>query len=90
MNDIIEDSDEDQFANGQRIRDLRAKSDATKEFDPHVDLTTEPAKFEETHDELMVSDQVLAQRWSALDRLLRVSFGLISPAYLFTAFRRDR
>ena len=26
------------------------------------------------------------QRWHALDRLLRISFGLISPAYLFDSF----
>ena len=26
------------------------------------------------------------QRWRALDRLLRISFGLISPAYLFDSF----
>ena len=26
------------------------------------------------------------QRWHALDQLLRTSFGMVSPAYLFTSF----
>ena len=29
------------------------------------------------------------QRWRTLDRLLRVAFGLISPAYLFDSFPRS-
>ena len=27
-----------------------------------------------------------SQKWRALDRLLRISFGMISPAYLFNSF----
>ena len=30
---------------------------------------------------------VRAGRWEALDRLLQVSFGMISPAYLFNSYR---
>ena len=36
------------------------------------------------------SDGQRRQRWQALDRLLAVSFGAISPAYLFTSFPLDR
>jgi len=42
--------------------------------------------IEETQEHDNAFDVRDSQRWSALDQLLRVSFGLISPAYLFNSF----
>lgn len=54
---------------------------------------TEPATEEELvmaiekeHEPNKASDAPGSQRWRALDQLLRASFALISPAYLFNSF----
>ncbi len=41
---------------------------------------------EEKHEQGNASEAQSSQRWRALDRLLRTSFGTISPAYLFNSF----
>lgn len=37
-------------------------------------------------EQAVASQERRGQRWHALDRLLRGSFGVISPAYLFNSF----
>jgi hypothetical protein len=39
-----------------------------------------------TCDQESMSKKLNLQRWRTLDRLLRVSFGRISPAYMFGPF----
>ncbi len=46
--------------------------------------------IEEKHEQDKASEARRSERWRALDRLLRVSFGLISPAYLFNSFPPGR
>jgi hypothetical protein len=41
---------------------------------------------EEKHEQDNASQAQGSQRWRALDKLLRTSFGTISPAYLFKSF----
>ena len=41
-------------------------------------------------EQTIAADEQSRQRWQALDRLLEVSFGAISPAYLFNSFPLDR
>lgn len=42
-------------------------------------VETEPGRCE-------ASEAQTAERWRALDRLLRTSFAMVSPAYLFSSF----
>jgi len=42
--------------------------------------------IEEKHGQGNASEAQGSQRWRALDRLLRTSFGSISPAYLFNSY----
>jgi len=42
--------------------------------------------FEEKHEQGNTSEAQGSERWRALDRLLRTSFGTISPAYLFNSY----
>jgi hypothetical protein len=42
--------------------------------------------FEGKHGQSNASEAQGSQRWRALDRLLRTSFGSISPAYLFNSY----
>jgi hypothetical protein len=42
--------------------------------------------IEEKHEESNACEAQGSQRWRALDKLLRTSFGTISPAYLFNSF----
>jgi hypothetical protein len=42
--------------------------------------------IEEKHEQGGPPEELGAKRWRALDKLLRVSFELISPAYLFNSF----
>ena len=42
--------------------------------------------IEEKHEQGNTSEAQGSERWRALDRLLRTSFGTISPAYLFNSF----
>lgn len=42
--------------------------------------------IEEKHEQGNASEAQGSQRWRALDQLLRTSFGMISPAYLFNSF----
>jgi hypothetical protein len=42
--------------------------------------------IEEKNEQDNVSEVRSSKRWRALDQLLRTSFELISPAYLFTSF----
>lgn len=46
--------------------------------------------IEEKHEQDNASEVRCSQRWRALDQLLRVSFELISPAYLFNSFHPVR
>jgi hypothetical protein len=41
---------------------------------------------EEKNEQDSASELLGSKRWCALDQMLRVSFELISPAYLFTSF----
>ena len=41
---------------------------------------------EEKHEQGNASEAHRPERWRAFDRLLRTSFGTISPAYLFNTF----
>jgi hypothetical protein len=41
---------------------------------------------EKKHEQGNASEAQPPERWRAFDRLLRTSFGTISPAYLFTSF----
>ncbi len=42
--------------------------------------------IEEKNEQDSTSEVLSPMRWRALDKLLRVSFALISPAYLFNSF----
>ena len=44
------------------------------------------SRFEEKHEQGNASEAQGSERWRALDRLLRTSFGTISPAYLFNSY----
>jgi hypothetical protein len=41
---------------------------------------------EEKHEQVNASEAQRPERWRAFDRLLRTSFGTISPAYLFDSY----
>jgi len=42
--------------------------------------------IEQRNEQDSASEVLSSKRWRALDKLLRVSFALISPAYLFNSF----
>ena len=42
--------------------------------------------IEEKHEQGNAAEAQGSERWRALDRLLRTSFGTISPAYLFNSY----
>lgn len=42
--------------------------------------------IDEKHEQGNASEAQGSQRWRALDQLLRTSFAMISPAYLFNSF----
>jgi len=46
----------------------------------------EQVKIAEKHEQGNASEARGSQRWRALDQLLRTSFAMISPAYLFNSF----
>jgi hypothetical protein len=44
------------------------------------------AEIEKQNEPIEASEAPSSQRWRALDQLLRASFALVSPAYLFNSF----
>jgi hypothetical protein len=71
-----------------RVPDRTRLADGHSIAKPHetasrIELVT---ATEGKHEQGNSSEAQSSQRWRALDKLLRTSFGTISPAYLFNSF----
>ena len=68
--------DRTQFAHGHSTATPQKRA-------PRKELVT---AGEEKHEQVNASEAQRPERWRAFDRLLRTSFGTISPAYLFDSY----
>jgi len=75
-----------ELVQGDRVSDRTLLAHGHSLAKPLGPASGKETAIEEKHEEGNASEAQASQGWRALDQLLRTSFAMISPAYLFNSF----